>query len=128
MLSHQFNTATCVVVAAHLALVLWVVLRRRGMWPVLGVNFVFAVGVLWSVVSSVPSEIAFAWSDPDSGWFDYKNTILTVFETVILLASLLAFSGLRAAKIVAWLGFAGNFGLMVFVLTLKFEFKCCGYL
>jgi hypothetical protein len=128
MPGHQLNIATCVVIAAHLALVFWVVLRRRGMWPVLAVNSVVAVSVLWFAASSVPHEIAFAWSDPDSGWFDYKNTILTVFETAILLASLVAFVGLRLAKIVAWLGFAGNFGLMVFLLTLKFEFKCCGYL
>ena len=128
MPNHQLNAVTWAVVAAHIALVSWVVLRRRGMRPVLIVNFLFAGGVLWSVAASVPSEFAFAWSDPDSGWFDYKNTILTIFETMTFLASLLAFRRLRAAKIVAWFGFAGNLGVAVFVLTLTFEFKCCGYL
>lgn len=128
MAGHRLNAATYIVGAVHLALVLWVVYRRRGMRPVLIVNLVFASWVLWSVAANVPHEIAFAWSDPDSGWFDYKDTILTAFETPTFLASLLAFRGLTAAKIVAWLGFAGNFAISVWALTLTFEFKCCGYL
>ena len=128
MPSHQVNIVTCIIVAAHLALVIWVVRRRRGIRPILAANLVIAGGILWSVASSLPSEIAFAWSDPDSGWFDWKYTIVTAFETAVVLASLVAFFGRRAAKIIAWLGFAGNLALMVFVLTLKFEFKCCGYL
>jgi hypothetical protein len=94
------------------------------------INFVFAAGMLWSVAPYVVSEVTFAWSDPDSDWFDYKNTILTVFEGVTVLASLLAFRGLRAGKIIAWMGFAGNFGLSLaaVVFSLTFEFKCCGYL
>lgn len=122
------NVVAWAVVVAHLALVSWVVLRRRGMRPVLVVNVVFACWVLWLVAASAPSEFAFAWSDPDAGWFDYKDTILTIFETVTLVASLLAFRRQTAAKIVAWLGFAGNLGVSVFVLTLTFKFKCCGYL
>jgi hypothetical protein len=126
----ELQIVTCAVVAAQLGVVLWVLVRRRGMWSVLVVNFVFAAGVLWSVAPYVASEVTFAWSDPDSDWFDYKNTILTVFETVTVLASLLAFRGLRVAKIVAWLGFAGNFALSLFAVWFSFffEFKCCGYL
>jgi hypothetical protein len=126
----QLQIVTCAIVAAQLGVVLWVLLRRRGMWPALIVNFVFAAGVLWSVAPYVGSEVAFAWSDPDSDWFDYKNTILTVFEGVTVLASLLAFRGPVAARIIAWLGFAGNFALSLAaaVLAFTFEFKCCGYL
>jgi hypothetical protein len=125
----ELQIVTCAVVAAQLGVVLWVLVRRRGMWPVLIVNFVFAAGVLWSVAPYV-SEVTFAWSDPDSDWFDYKNTILTVFEGATLLASLIAFWGVRVGKIVAWLGFAGNLALSLFAVWFSFffEFKCCGYL
>jgi hypothetical protein len=94
------------------------------------INFVFAAGMLWSVAPYVVSEVTFAWSDPDSDWFDYKNTILTVFEGATLLASLIAFWGVRVGKIVAWLGFAGNLALSLFAVWFSFffEFKCCGYL
>jgi hypothetical protein len=126
----ELQIVTCAVVAAQLAVVLWILVRRRGMWPALAVNFVFAAGVLWSVAPYVVSEVTFALSDPDSDLLDYKNTILTVFESVTALGSLLAFRNLMAARIVAWLGFAGNFGLSLAaaLFALTFEFKCCGYL
>ena len=126
----QLQIVTGAVVAVQLGVVAWVVITRRGIWPALIVNLVFAAGVLWSVVPYVASEVSFAWSDRDSDLFDYKNSILTGFETVTVLASLLAFRELLAAKIVAWLGFAGNFALSVIaaVFALTFDFKCCGYL
>jgi hypothetical protein len=130
MSNFHLQFVTVAFIAAQLAVFLWVVIRRRGLWPVLVVNVVFAAGVLWSAVPYVVSEVTFAWSDPDSDWFDYKNTILTVFEGATLLASLIAFWGVRVAKIVAWLGFAGNFALSLFAVWFSFffEFKCCGYL
>ena len=122
--------ASCAIVAAQLGVVAWVLVWRGGMWPALVVNFVFAAGVLWSVAPYVVSEVTFAWSDPDADLFDYKNTILTSFEAMTVLGSLLAFRDLLAARIAAWLGFAGNFALSVVaaVFALTFEFKCCGYL
>ena len=122
--------AVYLVVLAQLGVLLWVLIRRRGIRPVLIANLLFAAGVLWSVASYVPGEIAFARSDPDSDWFDYKSSILTACATVTALASLLAFRGLLVAKIVAWLGFAGNFTLSVYAayFFMTFEFKCCGYL
>jgi hypothetical protein len=130
MSNFELQIVTCAVVAVQLAVVAWVLVWRRGIWPALIVNFVFAVGVLRSVVTFVPGEITFAWSDPDSDLFDYKNTILTGFEAVTIFASLLAFRDLLGARIVAWLGFAGNFALSLFAawFALFFEFKCCGYL
>jgi len=126
----ELQIVTCAVVAAQLGIVAWVLIRRRGMGPALSVNLVFAAGVLWSVAAYVPSEVTFAWSDPDSDWFDYKNTILTAFETATLLASLLAFRGPATMRIAAWIGFVGNFALSVVaaLFALTFEFKCCGYL
>jgi hypothetical protein len=126
----QLQIVTCAVVAAQLGVVLWVLVRRRGMRPALVVNFVFAAGVLWSAAPYVVSEVTFALSDPDSDLLDYKNTVLTGFEGVTVLASLLAFRGPVAARVVAWLGFAGNFALSLAaaLFALTFEFKCCGYL
>jgi hypothetical protein len=126
----QLQIVTCAIITAQLGVVSWILVRRRGMWPALVVNMLFAVGVLWSIASYVPSEVAFARSDPGSDWFDYKNSILTGFEGVTALASLLAFRDPVAVKIVAWLGFAGNFALSLIaaVFALTFEFKCCGYL
>ena len=126
----QLQIVTGAVVAAQVTVALWVLIRRRGMWPALVVNLVFAAGVLLSVAPYVASEITFAWSDPDADVMDYKNTVLTGFETVTALASLIAFRGLLAAKVIAWLGFAGNFvlSLLALLFALTFEFKCCGYL
>jgi hypothetical protein len=126
----QLQLVICSVVAAQIGVVLWVVIRRRGIRPALIVNLLFSAGVLWSVAEYVPGEVAFARSDPDSDWFDYKNTIMAAFEAATVLASLLAFRGVMAAKIVAWVGFTGNFALSLAAawLAFTFEFKCCGYL
>ena len=130
MSNEALKAVTVAVVLAQLGVLLWVLIRRRGMRAVLVVNLMFAVGILWSVAAYVPSEVIFARSDPDSDWFDYKNTILTVFEAVTFSASLLAFRVAAAAKIVTWAGFAGNFALSLLaaLFALTFEFKCCGYL
>ncbi|HTZ35314.1 MAG TPA: hypothetical protein VMB84_04765 [Stellaceae bacterium] len=126
----QLQLTLCAVVAGQIGVLAWVAIRRRGPWPALLVNFVFAAGMLWSVAPYAPSEVSFAWSDPDSGWFDYKSTILTGFEAASFVASLLALRGRMAATVVAWVGFAGNFALSLVALlfAFTFEFKCCGYL
>jgi hypothetical protein len=108
----------------------WVVVRRRGMWPVLLVNLLCAVGVLWLVVPYLPGEIAFIREGEASELFDYKSTILTAFETVTLLASGFAWRGMLLGNVLAWIGFAGNFALSLAaaLFFMTFKFKCCGYL
>jgi len=130
MSNFQLQSATVGFIAAQLAVFLWVIIRRRGIRPVLIVNLLFAAGILWSVAGYVPGEVSFAWSDPDSDLFDYKNTIMAAFEGAVLLASPIVFWNVTVAKIAAWIGFAGNFALSLFAVWFSFffEFKCCGYL
>jgi hypothetical protein len=121
---------TIAIVLIHLAALAWVLIRRRGMAPVLIVNLLFGAAVLAFVVPYLPNELAYIRSGGASELFDYKNAIVTAFEIVTLLVSALAFRGALPAKIGAWIGFAGNFALSLFavVFALTFKFTCCGYL
>jgi hypothetical protein len=107
----------------QLAAVAWIVARRRGMRPVLLINLFLGALVLWSVVPYLPGEVAYIREGEATELFDYKNSILTTFEGVTLIASGFAFWGFLSGKIVAWLGFAGNFVLSLgaawFFLTFK---------
>jgi hypothetical protein len=124
------NAMVVAIPTAEAAVALWVLVRRRGMAPVLVVNLLLAVAVLIFVLSYLPDEIADIRAGDATELFDYKNSILTVFELVTLIASAVAFRGGVAAKTFAWIGFAGNFALSVLVVqfALTLEFKCCGYL
>jgi hypothetical protein len=107
----------------QLAAVAWIVARRRGMRPVLLINLFLGALVLWSVVPYLPGEVAYIREGEATELFDYKNSNLTTFEGVTLIASGFAFWGFLSGKIVAWLGFAGNFVLSLgaawFFLTFK---------
>jgi hypothetical protein len=111
------------IVLIELAALLWVLIRRRGMWPVLLVNLLWAAAVLNLVLPYLSGEIAYIREGEATELSDYKNTILTAFQTATLIASGFALWGLRSGKIVAWLGFAGNFVLSLgaawFFLTFK---------
>ena len=114
----------------QLGVLLWVLIRRRGVLPVLVVNLVAAIVVLQFAVPYLPAEIRDIRAGNAVELFDYKNVILTVFEGLTLIASGLAWRGVVWGKIIAWLGFAGNFTLSVAaaVFFMTFKFKCCGYL
>jgi hypothetical protein len=105
------------VALAQLAVLLWVLVRRRGIRPVLAVNILFALGMLIGAGQLIREEPSLGLS-------------LCVAELVVLAGSALGFRGWLSAKIIAWIGFAVHFTLslatLLFVLT--FEFKCCGYL
>jgi hypothetical protein len=118
------------ILLGQLAAAAWVLVRRRSMWQVLLVNLICAAAVLYLVVPYLPGEIAFIREGEASELLDYKNTILTAFETVSLLASGFAWRGVLLGKIIAWIGFAGNFmlSLAAALFFMTFEFKCCGYL
>jgi hypothetical protein len=124
------NAMVVAIPTAEAAVALWVLVRRRGILPVLIVNLLLAVAVLLFALSYLPDEIADIRAGDATELFDYKSSILTVFETVTLIASGLAFRRGLTAKTLAWVGFAGNFALSVLVVlfALTFEFKCCGYL
>jgi hypothetical protein len=119
-----------VILLIQLAAAAWVVARRRPMWPVLSLNLLLGAAVLWLVVPYLAGEVAYIREGEASELFDYKSTILTAFEGVTLVASGFAAWGVRPGKIVAWLGFAGNFVLSMAaaLFFLSFKFKCCGYL
>jgi len=124
------NAMVVAIPTAEAAVALWVLVRRRGMVPVLVVNLLLALAVLLFALSYLPDEIADIRAGDATELFDYKNSILTAFEVAALVASALAFRGGRTAQSLAWIGFAGNFVLSVLVVrfALTFEFKCCGYL
>jgi hypothetical protein len=130
MANTEFAATACTVVAIQVAAPLWVLIRRCRMWPVLLVNLLFVAAVLFVVLPYLPGEVAYIREGEASELFDYKNVILTAFESVTLLASVLAFCGVLLGKIVAWIGFGGNFALSILAIqfSLTFEFKCCGYL
>jgi len=118
------------ILLGQLAAAGWVLVRRRGMRPVLLVNLLCAAAVLYLVVPYLRGEIAFIREGAASELFDYKNTILAVFETVSLIGSAFAWWGALWGKIIAWIGFAGNFilSLAAALFFMTFKFKCCGYL
>jgi hypothetical protein len=122
--------AITIFLLAQVAVLVWVLVRRRGMRPILIVNLLFAAAVLILVVPQLPEELRYILAGEASEPFDCKNTILTAVELTTLGASVLAWCGFFAGKIVAWIGFAGDFALSLlaalFVAT--FQFKCCGYL
>jgi hypothetical protein len=122
--------AIAILLLAQVAVLVWALVRRRGMRPILVANLLFAAAVLIFVVPQLPEELRYIRAGEATELFDCKNTILTAVELTTLVASVLAWCGFFAGKIVAWIGFAGNFALslmaMQFVLT--FKFKCCGYL
>jgi len=121
------------ILLGQLAAAGWVLVRRRGMRPVLLVNLLCAVAVLYLVVPYLPGEIAFirkGEASEASELFDYKNTILAAFETISLIGSAFAWWGALWGKIIAWIGFTGNFilSLAAALFFMTFKFKCCGYL
>ena len=118
------------ILLGQLAAAAWVLIRRRSMWPVLLVNLIGAAAVLWLVVPYLPGEIAYIREGEPTELSDYKNTILTAFEAVTLTASGFAWRGVLLGKIIAWIGFAGNFmlSLAAALFFMTFTFKCCGYL
>ncbi|HEU0216677.1 MAG TPA: hypothetical protein VFQ90_08450 [Stellaceae bacterium] len=118
------------IVLGQLAAAGWVLVRRRGMRPVLMVNLLCAIAVLCFVVPYLPGEIGFIGEGEASELFDYKNTILTAFEAVTLIGSAFAWWGALWGKIIAWIGFAGNcmLSLVAALFFMTFKFKCCGYL
>lgn len=115
---------------AQLAVLAWVLVRHRGMRPILIVNLLFAVGILLFVLEYLPGEIAYIREGEASELFDYKNTILTAFAAIMLIASAFAWRGVLLGKVIAWLCFAGDFvlSLAAALFFLTFKFKCCGYL
>jgi hypothetical protein len=118
------------ILLGQLAAAGWVLVRRRGMGPVLLVNLLCAAAVLYLVVPYLPGEIAFIREGEASELLDYKNTILTAFETTAVIGSAFAWRGALLGKIIAWIGFAGNFmlSLAAALFFMTFTFKCCGYL
>jgi hypothetical protein len=118
------------ILLGQLAVAGWGLVRRRGMRPVLLVNLICAAAVLYLVVPYLPGEIAFIREGEARELFDYKNTILTAFETIAVSASAFAWRGALLGKIIAWLGFVGNFmlSLAAALFFMTFKFKCCGYL
>ncbi len=118
------------ILLAQAAVLGWVLVRRRGMRPILVVNLLFAAGISVFVWPYLADEIAYIWRGRATELFDYKNSILAVFGLAMVAASVFAWRGWRPAEIAAWIGFAGNFvlSLMAIQFVLTFKFKCCGYL
>jgi hypothetical protein len=117
MSNQALDALAIAVVLTQLTVLLWVLIRRRGMRPVLAVNILFALGMLIGASQLIREE-------------PFLGLSLCVAELVVLTGSAFGFRGWLSAKIIAWIGFAVHFTLslavMLFVLT--FEFKCCGYL
>lgn len=115
---------------AQLLLLLWVLVRGRGMGPLLTINLLLAALELYFATPQLPQELSAArlWGSTD--WFDYKVTIWSGFELATFVASLFAWGGFILARVVAWIGFAGNFALSVaaMLFIFKFAITCCGYL
>jgi hypothetical protein len=75
------------VALAHLAVLLWVLIRRRGIKPVLVINLLVAVAVLIFVMRQLPDEIRWFRSGVPTELFDYKMSIVSSFELMTLIAS-----------------------------------------
>ncbi len=114
---------------AQLALLLWVLVRGRGMGPLLVVNLLFAALELYFVAPQLPQELGVARVWKSSDWLDYKMTIWSGFELATFVASAFVWTGFIVARIVAWIGFAANFALSVgaMLFIFKFAITCCGY-
>jgi hypothetical protein len=119
-----------VIPSAHVAALLWVLIRRRGMRPILVVNVLFGLAVLAFVWPYLPDELVDIRAGDAVELFDYKNTILTALELATLAASVTAWRGWLPGRVAAWVCFGGNLLLSIAaaLFFMTFEFKCCGYL
>ena len=131
MITNETLKALVIVLAVvQFVALLWVLIRGRGMGPVLVVNLLFGAIALIFAGPQIPREIELARMGAIDKLIEFKATLWSLFELVALIASAIAFRGGLSAKTVAWIGFAGNFALSVLaaLFALTFEFKCCGYL
>ncbi len=122
-MSHgQFYALAVAIPLVQLMVLMWVLVRQRGIGLVLVVNILFAGMVLFFVAPKLPQELraALAWGSSD--WVDYKVTMWSSFELVTLGVSAFAFGGFPPARIIAWIGFAGNFALSVGAMLLILKF------
>jgi hypothetical protein len=112
---------------AQLMLLLWVLVRGRGMGPLLVINLLLAALELYFVAPEVPQELSIARTWGSTDWFDYKMTIWSAFELATFAASAFAWGGFVMARIVAWIGFTGNFALSIaaMLFIIKFAITCC---
>ena len=112
---------------AQLLLLLWVLVRGRGMGPLLVINLLLAALELYFVAPQVPQELAIARTWGSTDWFDYKMTIWSGFESATFAASAFASGSFAIARVVAWIGFTGNFVLSVaaMLFIIKFAITCC---
>jgi hypothetical protein len=68
--------AITIVLLAQVAVLVWVLVRRRGMRPILIGNLLFAAAVLILVVPELPEELRYIRAGEAAELFDCKNTIL----------------------------------------------------
>jgi hypothetical protein len=100
LMSNDALQATVIgVVVAQLGALIWVLLRRRNIHAVLGVNLLFAVAVLFFVVPGLPHEVSYVLSAEHTEWLDYKGLIWSLFEVIVLISTILALFGIRAAPV-----------------------------
>jgi hypothetical protein len=122
------------VALAHTGVLVWALTRRqdaRSLHAMLTLNLVFAGALLFYVIPLLSKVLALPRSSEWRGdVLDFKGLIWCAFELVTAFSSAVAFWGWLPAKILAWLGFAGNFVLSVLAVlfALASRFKCCGYL
>ncbi len=122
--------ATIAAILVQTGTMIGVLLRRRGMQPVLVVNLAFAAAVLLFIAPTLPDEIAVLRTGASGDLLDYQGLIWGCAEAILVVASVLAFRGAWPAMVIAWIGFSAHLlsTLAALAFFLTFEFKCCGYL
>jgi hypothetical protein len=98
---------------AHIAAFIWAGLLRKGIAPVLALNFLVSAGVV------------IYWTPRISELFNYVDATQAFvgFELVVLGTSLFAVSRFRVARPLIWIAFAAHTLFIAATLTFMFTFK-----
>lgn len=103
-----FQTVTVLILLAHVAALLWALLRR-GNTPAAWLNLAVAAGV-WLY-----------WI-PRFGQIYHQDAMLLVFELATAIVSIAVFGGVRLAPYVMWFAFAIHSGVAAAAVIFAFKF------
>ena len=85
------------------------------------VNLLLSAGVLYLLWPYLLPEIAEVRSLSETDILDYKTSIISVTELVVLVSALLAIGGIGVPAPLIWSGFAAN--LLLILLALVYAFS-----
>ena len=107
-------SAATVIVLAHIAVLGWAVVLRKGMAPALVLNVVLSAAILAYNADHLAMMLQYA---------DIAPLALMAYAATAFACSAAALGGLRIPAWINWTAFAVNFGLSILLLAFMVFFK-----